>query len=1051
MTMIRQLRALLVSLFLLSLCSLGFAQNAQIQGEVSDSSGAVIPKASVRVVNQLTGTERKVATNGSGQYTAPGLDPSVYKIFVQAPGFSTAVSTPITLNVAQNAILNFKMKVGDTGQTVTVDGSGLQINTTDASVSTVIDRDFVENMPLNGRSFQSLMTLAPGVAQVPPPSNIGAGNNVGENGEIVVNGQRTEANYFTVDGVSANTGLRVAFGSGAGVSGGVPGETALGSTQSLASIDDLQEFRATTSTYSAEYGRTPGGQFSLITRSGNNHWHGSAFDYLRNDAMDANNWFNDYYSYPKGKERQNDFGGTIGGPVRFPHLYNGKDKTFFFFSYEGLRLDSPQAATPTVVPDVALRESSPAGIQAVLNAFPIPNGGEDGLNDGFAYYIEAVSYPATLNNTSVRIDHSFSDKFKIFGRYADTPSTTTSYSAAVSQINALSSHVLTLGSTNLLSARQSNELRFNFTQAGGRSTDDSTSLGGAAPFNLSSIPGPNGKSFPSAGSLLYVAFDFGNYPSFSLQNIPAHQKQLNITDTYTWEVARHSIKLGIDWRRLGTVLVPTNPEEAAIFLTESEVSTNTPLESVVQSQASTVVEPVYENFSSFIQDEWKASDRLSLSLGLRWDINPAPHNAQGPSPYTVTQVSNLATTQLAPAGTPLWKTDWLGFAPRVGVAYIAHPGQGHETVLRAGFGLFYDMGNTQGSEGYAGVGIGSSAVLFSVPFPLTSAQLVVPPPSIAAPYNASVYAFDPNLKLPYSLQYNLALEQAMGRGQSLTVNYVGSGGRKLLTSFSTEPGKLGNPNFTSTGFLTVTQGRAASDYNSLQVKYQKSLGHGLQGLASYTWSHSIDDASSNLGITKLLRADSDFDIRNNLQAAFTYDIPKLAMNHLASTLVNYWGLDMRVQAHSGIPVDILGPEILDPSDATYLTYQPNLVAGQPVYLYGHQYPGKRIINYNAFKAAPTGVQGDLPRNFARGFNAVQLDTAVRRDFLLYDQLHLQFRAEAFNITNHPNFGSIYNGLSYGPSLFGHAYSTLNSSLGGLNPLYQVGGPRSLQMSLRLSF
>jgi hypothetical protein len=314
----------------------------------------------------------------------------------------------------------------------------------------VIDRNFVENIPLNGRSFQDLLTLSPGVSQVANSGGVGYG--VGYSGDIVVNGQRTESNYYIVDGVSANTGtMPNPFGAGAGVSGSVPGLTALGTTQSLVSIDALQEFRSTTSTYSAEYGRSPGGQFSFSTRSGTNSLHGSLYNFFRNDALDANNWFNDYYAYPKGKERQNDFGGTLGGPIVIPGLYKGEDKTFFFVSYEGLRLMSPQAATPIEVPDDSLRQEAPITIQPLLNAFPVANGGSDGMNDGFAYYIESMSYPSSLDNTSIRLDHRFRGKLSIFGRYADSPSDSTTYNLAVKQTANMPTRTATLGATYAIS------------------------------------------------------------------------------------------------------------------------------------------------------------------------------------------------------------------------------------------------------------------------------------------------------------------------------------------------------------------------------------------------------------------------------------------------------------------------------------------------------------------------------------------------------------------------------------------------------------------------
>ncbi len=246
------------------------------------------------------------------------------------------------MDVGGRLLRNVTLRVGSEQQTVQVDGSGETLNTTDATVSTVINRQFVENLPLNGRSFQALITLAPGTEVVPS-------SGVGSSGEISVNGQRTEANYYTIDGVSANTGATVNTVSGtpgAGFSGSTPQESALGTTQSLVSIDALEQFRTSTSTYAAEYGRTPGGQFNFITRSGTNRWHGEAFDYLRNDALDAR----DTFDTTKLPERQNDFGGTLGGYLRIPGLYNGRNRTFFVFSYEGLRLANPVASQLYEVP-----------------------------------------------------------------------------------------------------------------------------------------------------------------------------------------------------------------------------------------------------------------------------------------------------------------------------------------------------------------------------------------------------------------------------------------------------------------------------------------------------------------------------------------------------------------------------------------------------------------------------------------------------------------------------------------------------------------------------
>ena len=1023
--------------------------NATISGVVIDAAGQVIPHAAIEILNEATGVRYSSETNGTGIYTVTILPPGNYRVQVSKVGFKTLIKPGVTLNVQSALALNFTLPVGATSESITIEAGASAINTIDGSVSTVIDRDFVENMPLNGRSFQDLLTLAPGVSQVATSAGLGYG--VGYSGDIVVNGQRTESNYFTVDGVSANAGAISGGAQGAGVSGNLPEFTALGTTQGLASVDDLEEFRSNTSSYSAEYGRSPGGQFSFSTRSGTDELHGSLYDFLRNDLFDANNWFNDFYSYPKGRERQNDFGGTFGGPVVLPKLYDGKNSTFFFLAYEGLRLRSPQAATLVEVPGQLLRQQAPAPLQPLLNAFPVANGGNDSRNNGFGYFIESASYPSSLNSASIRLDHTAGNKLTLFGRYADTPTSSASYTAAVEQVVENRTQSATFGATYAPSTHQSNELRFNFTRSSGRLASVSTNLGGAVPFELASLPGTAGSAFPEKNSDLYVAFTFANFTNISLSDLPQTQDQMNVTDTHSWIAGRHNLKAGIDWRTLRTTLSTLTPIEEVVFRNQSQVLENAPgFGYVSTSGRANDNEPIYNYFSAFVQDEWKATPHLSVSSGLRWDINPAPTNANGPVPYTVTEITDLASTEIAPEGTSLWKTDWHGFAPRVGVAYQSHPGSSLNTVARAGFGIFFDPGNSQGSAGYIGIGFSSDAVIPAASFPLTSTQLTLPAPSVAPPYSGYIFGFDPNLKLPYSFQYNLAIEQALGRRDSLTLGYVGSGARKLLTTFQTVPAELGNPDFSPSATLELTQGRASSGYNSLQVKYQREMHQGLQALISYTYSHSIDDASSNFGIYYLLRASSDFDIRHNLQAAVSYLTPRVSSSISMARLLGDWGLDLRFTARTALPVDVIGNQELSPGTGTYLQYQPNRVAGQPLYLYGHSYPGGRAINYDAFAIAPDGVQGDLPRNYANSFNLVQLDTAVRREFPIHDRFHLQIRAEAFNILNHPMFGPIYQYLSYGPTLFGTAFNTANSE-GNLNSLYQAGGPRSLQFSLKVLF
>jgi hypothetical protein len=1047
----RRMKRLIIPLlygFFLSI-SLVNAQstNATLSGGVTDPAGTFIVGAEINIANDTTGVVYSTKTNSSGIYYLSVLPPGHYHVQVSKIGFKTLIKPDVALNVQSALSLNFSLPVGATSESITVDAASSIINTMDASVSTVVDRQFVENMPLNGRSFQSLETLVPGTSLVPSKG-------VGNGGEITVNGQRTEENYFTVDGVSVNTGVNGSYsaGTGAGFSGSVPGETALGTTQSLVSIDDLQEFRVTTSTYSAEYGRTPGGQFSFVTRSGTNILHGSLYDYFRNDAFDANNWFNNHTNpvTRKTAERQNNFGGTFGGPVWIPKLYQGRDKTFFFFSYEGLRLMTPHAAVVTSVPDSTLRTTAPAALQPALNAFPLPNGPE--LGSGLASFNEAYSAPSKLDSTSLRIDHHFGESTHAFIRYSYSPSSTTiryvsNLAETVSSV--FESQPITLGIDDNIGLHNTNELRLNFTPLKGNYSYAFTDFGGATPFSLSTVPGPNGEALP-LHSAVSVNLNFGNYPSVTSNPQPISQQQWNVTDSLTKQIGVHALKFGVDYRRLSTEPKPPTFSENVNYTSEDQVLSNTAASASVRTYAAIPSRPIYTNLSLFAQDEWRITTRLNASFGLRWELNPPPGDGYGNIPYTLDETSDLATAKVAPKGTPLWHTTYRNFAPRIGFAYNAHQQQGYETILRSGFGVFYDTGNTLGSQGISGLGYAATKTLTNVGFPLSGSQTTLPTASAAPPYNGTVFAFSPDLKLPYTLQWNVAVEQALGGKQTLTLSYLGSGSHRLLTEYLYYPGRLGNPYFTASGLAYIIRNQAFSSYNALQVQYDRQLSRGLQALLSYTWSHSIDDNSSNaINNEGLLRGNSDFDIRNNFQAAVTYDVPGHLNEKVLQLLTEAWSLDTRISARSALPIDAYSG-YTPLADGFQQYVRADMVSDVPVYLKVPSAPGGRVINVKAFTTPASGYLGDEPRNFLRGFASWQADFAIRREFPLSGKAHLQFRAEAFNLFNHPNFGAIYSNLS-STTQFGYAYNTLNSQLGGLNSLYQMGGPRSLQLALKIIF
>jgi hypothetical protein len=1027
------------------------ASSASLSVSIADTSGAVIPGAEVVIRDVETNQEQHLNSGRSGYASFNFLKPGHYSLAVSKVGFADISVKDILLNVGDQRQLQLVLKVGSASQTVTVDGSGSTINTTDASVSTVIDRKFVENTPLNGRSFQSLILLTPGSVTNTPQR----ASSIGTSGEFSINGQRTESNYYTVDGVSANIGIAAGV-NGGGTSGSVAASTALGTTQALVSVDALQEFRVESSTYSAEYGRNPGGQFSMVTRSGTNDWHGSAFEYFRNDVLDANSWFNDNTApiTKKTAERQNDFGGTVGGPVQIPHLYDGKNRSFFFFSYEGLRLVQPIAASINAVPDLALRQSAVGLMQQVLNAFPQPTTTTD-LTPGLGAYVGGWSNPSREDAASVRIDHSVGSRDHAFFRFSDTPSTTatrgtsTNSSPSIVVTSSYSAKTYTFGNTLSIRPWLTTETRLNFSSNSLRTQYANDSFGGAVPVNLVDLESL------TPDSQLQVAIITGGYsPTLTELQTASHQQQWNVVQTLVAQRNKHALKMGIDWRRL-TPFVNVGASAVAYYFYSTSTAAANSLD-LGSAHSNKPFYPLYSNFSAFLQDEWKVAPRLSVSAGIRWDVNPAPGVTQGLMPYTVVGLNNLATTSLAPQGTRLWNTSWYNFAPRLGLAYSTNANADHQTVLRAGGGVFFDTGQQTGSYGFLGVGLAAQnlfgslyGVPASFPVPVATATPVVVPPQ---PRYSTVYTNPPDLELPYTFQWNASLEQALGRSQSFTISYVGSNARKLLELSQLNVSAI-NPSFST---LVVYKNGLSSNYNSLQLKFQRRITHGLQVLGTYTWAHALDYGSYNASFPYQY-GNSDYDVRHNATVALSYDIVGTKQNDWLNALTRDWGVDGRFTVRTGFPVTLSGNSSYDLVTEQLSYGGLNRVPGVPLYVSGTTVYGRERINPLAFAVPASGQVGNAPRNFVTGFGAIQTDVAIRREFPILDRLHGQFRIESFNLLNHPNFGTI--GAICGGAInstctnvqFGQATAILSQSLGGLSPIYQMGGPRSLQASLRLTF
>jgi len=1036
---VKTIRSLpLAVLTLFALCALPYAAHAQssaanLSGTVVDQNGAIVPGANVTVSNAGTGLQRQIITNDAGYFAVPLLPPSTYTVRVERQGFAPLEVQNVVLNVGDQKALQIQLKAGDVNATVTVDSNAETVRT-DGSVGTVVDRQFVATMPLNGRSLQALIQLTPGVVLT---ANTGGATS---GAQFSVNGQRTTSNYFMVDGVSANTGINVSTFSFPGVSGSgqTAGTTALGGTNSLVSLDALQEFRIETSSYAAEFGRTPGGQISLVTRGGTNQFHGNVSYYFRNEALDANNWFANANRQPKPKERQNLFGGVFGGPIK-------RDRLFFFASYEGLRLKQPTVQVVTV-PTVALRAQAVPALQPYLNALPVPNGRD--LGSGRAQFAASYSNPGRFNIFALRLDGTLTKTLTGFFRVNHAPSETQTRVNALSTVQSVDARndSYTGALTWVASSRLTADLRLNWARNYPRLFNKLEAFGGAAIPAVTDVflPGrdPSGALFNF--SALGGGFNWG-------QGTADEQHQFNIVGSVGWLVGSHQFKFGVDYRRL-LPLFGGVAFETLSFSTAQQVANSQALFYQLQNIDPVKRKAIFSNLSLYAQDAWHATRRLTLTYGLRFEHVPPPTEASGRLPRTVLGIETdpPQSPRLAPEGTPLWRSRFGEVAPRFGVAYQLSARPRWESSLRGGAGVFYDLGLGSAATSFQGVYpfFASFFTLF-VPFPLSAQVRTLPRLGVDPPQQFVL--LDPNLRLPYTVQWNSAWEQSLGAAETLTVGYVGASGHRLIVLRNYRQALAEWPNAIIP--LSIQRNLGQSNYHALQVQYQRRLRRGFQVLASYTLARSKDNASAAEvleppgGLLAQEYGPSDFDVRHLLSAALTYDVPKLSRSSLVRALTNDWGLDLLIRHQSAFPASPIAGQVL--VSGTLFNPRPDFVPGQPLYVDDPTVPGGRRFNRSAFTTPAAGQQGNFPRNGLRGFPMSQVDLALRRQLNLGEKVRLQLRGELFNLFNHPNFGPPVADLSNG--LFGQPTSMLNQSLGGLNALYQMGGPRSGQLSAKILF
>lgn len=1026
-----------------------FAQpaTAVVGGTVTDESGAVLPDVEVTILNTATRLQRSVTTSRDGHYTIAALPPGRYVLMAQRQGFALAEVPDVVVNVNDALVLNLQLKIAAIGETVSVTAQPARISTSPA-VATVVDRQFVSNLPLNGRSFQSLIALTPGV--------VFTASGVTNMGQFSVNGQRTNANYFTVDGVSANAGANanpnLAIAHGQEAAGSVPAWNAVGGTQGLISVDALEEFKIQTSTYSAEFGRQPGAQVTLVSRSGTNDYRGSAFASFRDDALDATDWFTKANRLPKARLHQSQFGGVLGGPVRLPG-YDGRNRTFFFLSYEGLDVEEPRTVS-TDVPGPTIRRLAHPSVKPLLDIWPVATEPENPVTF-LARFNGAYSDVKTAHASSIRIDQNLGMSNRIFGRFNYAPSTTTSrFLSGWSEGRPLLV-TTTVGATQVLGQSATHDIRFNHTLNDGQGDTQLDDFGGAIPLTHARLL-PAGLPSPAASLYQFVIFQSA---LATTEGRFYRQEQFNLVDTVTWMLGPHSLKFGVDYRELRPVYQGADYFQSLQFTTADSMIGGRMTGGFLRSQQR--LDLTFRNFAAYVHDTWTLTPRVTLDLGLRWDVNPAPSPRGGKTLYTVSGIDRLETMQLASAGTRLYPTHYDAFGPRFGTAIVTSQRPGWEQTLRGGIGIYYDLG--AGSVGraseYFPYTLTRSLPVGSV-YPLDAVTGAPPPPlSLTPPLLAQTVIAFPDHQLPLTYQWSASVEQMMGRVQMLSVTYLGAAGRRLLQRESIRDP---NPSFSGGSVIDITRSRGESSYHALQLQYVRRLSKGLQALASYTLSKSEDTVSGDdvsLPRTDFLdpkvdRGPSDFDTRHVLTGGVTYSPPGPGAGVLAAVFGG-WSFDTIVRVQSAPPVNVTVTRNLGFGN---FSARPDLVSGVPLYIDDPNAPGNRRFNPAAFTVSPEIRQGSTPRNYLRGFPLHQVDFSVRRDVRITARTQAQVRVDLFNVLNTPNFaapsgslGSAPTGVLVPSSTFGLSTSMLYGRLGGLNRTFQVGGPRSVQLSARLSF
>ena len=991
------------ALFLVSLIVPVFAQNAALTGTIKDAQDATIPSATVTLTNQLTKIAQTIQSDESGNYEFPVVRPGPYSLKVERTGFKTFVQNDIELAVTQRGRVDAALTVGDTSTILTVEAAPGGVQTESSSLGTVVDNKKIVEIPLNGRFFLDLALLTAGTV-VPSTSNrtfLAAPSGIGISG-INASGTREDSTNYLFDGINLSDMVQnqITF---------------------QPNIDMIQEFKVQTNAFNAEYGRNAGIIINAVSKSGTNGFHGSAFEFVRNEKFDAKNFF-DKANVPIAPFKRNIFGYSIGGPII-------RNRTFFFNSYEG-RQGREVATLNAPVPTSAQRAAATNPVTKQLLALvPAANDVTGGFFQGSA------PRKRILNQYTGRIDHSLSTKDTLFGTFIinrdsrSEPTLQGNNLPGFGDTRPAKRGLLAIGYTRVIAPNITNEFRAGLNRVridfqhvfDGKPSD----FGITSPTNV----------FPQ----VVVAGGGGGGPAFGgISGFPQGRGDTTFqyNDTLAWIKGKHSIKVGAEFRRFRNNNFNYGTGGVINFASMATFIAGTP------SSATETALPVTPGYrvsalGTFIQDDIKVTPRLALNLGMRYEYNGIPneiHNRLGIYDFTQNKVVSVGTNGVNQP----YNKQFTNFGPRVGFSYDPF-GKG-KTVVRGGTGFYYDqpvlniLGGLATNPPFSASVNNTSNVNLANPF-------AVPPGGSSA-----IGAVDPNFKSGRVFSYNVNIQQELLR-TVFQVSYVGSGGRHLRVQGDLNQGILGVRPIAGFSSIGYQQSVSNSNYNGLWISADKRFSKGLTFQTSYTFSKSIDNNSvgssnpqaqdyRNLSAERGL---SDFDARHRLVLSGVYQLPfSGGTNGLRKRIVEGWSIAPILNLQSGNPFSpIIGTT--DTRGSLLAFNRPFVNLGVPLYTPNPDPSG--FVNRAAFTQQATGF-GNAGRNILRSPGFQDVDFSIAKRTLIKERFEVQFRAEAFNILNHPNFSQPVNNLL--ATTFGQITAT-RTARGDL------GSSRQVQFGIKLIF